>query len=126
MNDYSITQTWSSLDNQTRIEQPIKQSSIWKNFAILAKKSEIWFCARGIWVILKSGKHICRVSILSNFVAKLGQAWGSLIMPINFLQSVPKVWHVESWSIFSIAYHSASTSVTYLLLKEQYNTQIFL
>ena len=61
-------------------------------------------------MILKSGKHICRVSILSNFVAKLGQTWGSLIMVIKSLQSVPKLWHVECWSILSIAYRSASTS----------------
>ena len=37
--DYSITQTWSGLGNQTEIEQPIKQSSLWKDLAVLAKES---------------------------------------------------------------------------------------
>ena len=68
------------------------------------------FCAHGIWMILNSGKHIFRVSIFSNSVAKLSQAWGSLIMAIKSLQSVSNLWHVECWSILSIAHRSASTS----------------
>ena len=60
--------------------------------------------------MLKSEKHICSVSILSNSVAKLGYAWGSFIIAISSLQSVPKLWHFECWSIFSIAHRSASTS----------------
>lgn len=31
-------------------------------------------------------------------------------MVIKSLQSIPKLWHVECWSILSIAYRSASTS----------------
>ena len=60
--------------------------------------------------MLKSGKQIWSVSILSNSVAKLGQAWGSIIIVISYLQSVPKLWHVECWSMFSIAHRSAFTS----------------
>ena len=60
--------------------------------------------------MLKSGKHICRISILSNSTIKFGQAWGSFIIAVNSLQSVPKLWHVECWKIFSIAHRSASTS----------------
>ena len=61
-------------------------------------------------MMLKSGKQICSVSILSNSVAKLGHGWGSFIIAISSLQSVPKLWHVECWSMLSIAHRSASTS----------------
>ena len=107
---HSTTQAWGGLDNQTGIKQPIKYNSLWKNIAVLDKKSEIWFHVRRTWMMLKSGKHICSVSILSNSIVKFGQAWGSFIITINSLQSVSKVWHVEYWSIFSIAHHNASTS----------------
>lgn len=66
--------------------------------------------ALGTWMMLNSGKHIWSVSILSSSVAKLGQAWGSFNIAIRSLQSVPKLWHVECWSIFSIAHRSASSS----------------
>lgn len=45
---YSITETWSGLGNQIGTEQPIKCSFLWEDLAVLAKKSVIWFCARGI------------------------------------------------------------------------------
>ena len=38
-NGYSITQNWSGLGNQTEIEQPMKQSSLWKDLTVLAKES---------------------------------------------------------------------------------------
>ena len=109
-NGHSIAQVWGGLGNSTGIEQPIKNNSLWKDLAFLAKKSENWFLAHGTWVMLKSGKHICSVSIFSNSVAKLGHVWGSSNIAISSLQSVPKRWHVECCSIFSIAHHSASTS----------------
>ena len=65
---------------------------------------------RGTWMILKSGKQICSVSIFSNSVANLGHFWGSFIIAISSLQYVPKLWHGECWSIFSIAQRSASNS----------------
>ena len=102
-NGYSITQIWVGMDNQTGIEQPTKQSFLWKDLAVLAKESEIWN------LILKSGKHIFRVAILYNYVAKLGQVWGSFIMVIKSLQSIPKLWHVEYWSMLSIAHRNTST-----------------
>ena len=105
-----ITQVRGDLGNQTGIQQPIKSNSLWKDLAVLAKKSEIWLCALGTWMMLKSGKHIWSVSILSNSVAKLVQTWGSFIIAIRSLQSVPKLWHVECWLIFSIAHRSASSS----------------
>ena len=64
-----------------------------------------------MWEILKYGKHIWKVFIASNFIAKLGHAWGSFNIAIRFLQSVPKLWHIECRSILSIAHRSASTSV---------------
>ena len=88
----------------------MKSNSLWKVLAVLAKKSEIWLRTRGTWMILNSGKQIWSVSIFSNSVAKLGHSWGSFIIAISSLQSVPKLWHGECWSIFSIAYRSASTS----------------
>ena len=60
-------------------------------------------------MMLKFGKHIYNVSILSNSVAKLDQTWGFFIIAISSLQSVLKLWHVECWSIFSIVHRSAST-----------------
>ena len=40
---HSITQARSGLCNQTVIEQPIKNNSLWKDLAVFAKKSEICF-----------------------------------------------------------------------------------
>ena len=108
--DHSVTQTWGGLSNQTGIERPTKCSFLWNDLAVLAKKSTIWLCTRGTWVMLKAGKHICSVSIFSNSVEKLGHAWGSFTIAISSLQSVPKFWQVECCSIFSIAHCSASTS----------------
>ena len=107
---HSITQTWGGLGNQTGIEQPTKWSSLRKDLAVLAKESEIWFYAHGMWVILKSGKHICKLSILSSFVAKIGQSCGSLSMAIKSLQSVPRLWHIEYYIMLSISHLNASTS----------------
>ena len=107
---YYINQTWGGMGNQTGIKQPTKWSFLWNDLAVLAKESEIRFCTRGIWVILKSRKHICRVSILFNSVAKLGQARGSLIIAIKSLQSIPKLRHVEYCSMLSIPHLSASSS----------------
>ncbi|KAF3527273.1 hypothetical protein DY000_02020828 [Brassica cretica] len=73
----------------------MKSNSLRKVLAVLAKKSENWLRTRGTWVILKSGKQICSVSIFSNSVAKLGHSWGSFIIAINSLQSVLKLWHGE-------------------------------
>ena len=109
-NGHFITQTWGGLGNQTGIEQPMKSNSLWKVLAVLAKKSDIWLRARGTWVILNSGKQIWSVYIFSNSVAKLGHSWDSFIIAISSLQSVPKLWHGECWSIFSIAHRRASTS----------------
>ena len=47
VNGYSITQTWGSLGSQTGREQAIKCNFLWKDLDVLAKKYEIWFCARG-------------------------------------------------------------------------------
>ena len=121
---HSITQTWGGLGNKTGIEQPIKSNSQWNDLAVLAKKSEIWLRARGTWMMLKSGNHICSVYILSNSVAKLGQTWGSFIIAISSLQYVPKLWHVECWSMLSIPHHNASTSINFYLRKE-YTLLIF-
>ena len=46
-NDYSSTQTWGGLGNQTEIEQPIKQRDLWKDRVFLAKESAISLCALG-------------------------------------------------------------------------------
>ena len=43
-NDYSITQTWDGLGNQTGIKQPIKQIDLWIERAFLARESSISFC----------------------------------------------------------------------------------
>lgn len=39
---YYITQTWSDLDNYIKIEQPTKINSLWKDFVVLARESEVW------------------------------------------------------------------------------------
>ncbi|KAF2550713.1 hypothetical protein F2Q68_00036912 [Brassica cretica] len=52
----------------------MKNNFLRKVLADLSKKSENWLRTRGTWVILKSGKQICSVSIFSNSVAKLGMA----------------------------------------------------
>ena len=41
-NSHFITQTWGDMGNQTWIKQPIKNNFLWKDLAVLAKKSEIW------------------------------------------------------------------------------------
>lgn len=110
-NSYSITRIWGGLSNHTGIEQPTKQISLWKDRAYLVKESAIRFYALGMWDILKSEKHIWRVCIASDYVAKLGQTWGSFIIAIISLQSVPKLWHDEYWIMFSIVHLSASNSV---------------
>ena len=51
-NDYSFTQTWGGLGNQTGIKQPIikqpiKQRDLWKDRAFLAKESAISLCILG-------------------------------------------------------------------------------
>ena len=56
-NGHSITRAWSGLGNQTRIEQPIKCNFLWKDRAVLAKKSENWLCARGSDVEIREAIH---------------------------------------------------------------------
>ena len=41
---------------------------------------------------------------------KFGQAWGSFIIAIRSLQSVPKCWQFECWSMLSNAHFNASNS----------------
>ena len=103
---HSITQTWGGLGRQTGIEQSIKCNSLWKDLAVLAKKSEIWLRVRGTWMMLKSGKHICSVSIFSNYVAKLGYVWGSFIIAIRSLQCVPKLQNKYGYKLnFAMSYN---------------------
>ena len=61
--------------------------------------------------ILNSRKHSWRVWITSDSVAKHGQSLGLFIIANMFFQYVPKFWHVECWSILSIAHLSASNFV---------------
>lgn len=46
----------------------------------------------------------------SSSVENFGQAWGSFIIAIRSLQSVPKCWQFECWSLFSNAHFNASNS----------------
>ena len=41
---------------------------------------------------------------------KFGQAWGSFIIAIRSLQSVPKCWQFECWSMLSNVHFNASNS----------------
>ena len=46
----------------------------------------------------------------SSFVEKFGHAWGSFIISIRSLQSVPKFWQFEYWSMLTIVHFNASSS----------------
>ena len=63
-----------------------------------------------MWKILNAKKHSSSIFIVSDSVAEFDKTWGSLIIAIRSLQSVPKLWHEECKSMLSIAYFSASTS----------------
>lgn len=49
--------------------------------------------------------------ITSICVEKFGQDCESLIIAIRSLQSIPKLWQIECWSMLSIAHLSTTTSI---------------
>ena len=84
---------------------------------MLTKKKDIYIHTyiwlKHFFVVAKSGKHICKVSILSNYVAKLGKACGSSIMANKSLQYVPKL------CMSSITAYSPSPILVLLLLSAE-------
>lgn len=93
-NGYFISQIWSVMDNQTRIEQSINLSALWKDLVILAKKIRKLHSAFEEY----DQSWNLRISIVGSLsVEKFGHTSGSLIMSI---QSILKFWHM-TFNIYS-------------------------
>ena len=104
-----ITQTRCGLRIHNGIEQPTKIKLRWKVWDIVAKTSSEQFFSLGIWEILNSENILWSNAASPRSMEKLGHAFGSRIIDIVSLQSVPKFWQLVCWSMVSIAQIKASS-----------------